>query len=208
MAMAGERDPVRFWRKLTARRWTTRRPSASAAAREALLDDSPAPERADRDAGSVPKPGWEVSGGRDTCCWPSGTAAGSPARRRRSRRRRPSWLAGRGKKRSRMGEAVARAVPVPDPFYRPGATGSCAGSRRSVRKIDLGVLASARGRVARPLGDGRRNRQRSPRNSRRGQAILRQTCRVPAETMASRRGASDGRRDPSRLARFRERAHQ
>lgn len=141
MAMAAERDPVRFWTKLT-RVLNDPPTELPRSAREALLRDFPdsgsPPElrfRSEVGMGSLGKPRYvalvEWEGG-----WIAreAKAVAPPA---------TDWLVGRRERRSRMSEAAARAVRCPDPFYRPGRDWVVRRLAPQCSRIDLGVLATS-----------------------------------------------------------------
>ena len=140
LAMAAERNPVRFWAKLTA---VLDDPPADPpkAARDALFQDLPVPDLAPElrfrrrvGMGSLGRPRYvalaEWCGGwiaRET------KTVAPPA---------TAWAAGVAKNTSRMAEAVGRAVRCPDPFYRPGAEWVARRLAPHCSRIDLGLVAS------------------------------------------------------------------
>jgi hypothetical protein len=141
MAMAAERNPVRFWTKLT-RVLADPPADPPAAALTALLRDFPDSGalaeirfRPEVGMGSLGKPRYvaiaEWNGG-----WIAreAKAVAPPA---------TDWLAGSTKRRSCMGEAAASAVRCPDPFYRPGRDWVVRRLAPQCSKIDLGVLATS-----------------------------------------------------------------
>src|SRR5262245_29057324 len=141
LAMAGERDPIRFWKKLTA---VLDEPPARppAAAREVLTQALPEPGlstqvrfRAGAGMGSLGRPRYVMFAG-----WRGGRVA------REAKAAAPpatAWAAGRGGRASRMAEAVAGAVRSPAPFYRPGADWVVRRLAPQCSRIDIGLLASA-----------------------------------------------------------------
>jgi uncharacterized protein DUF2252 len=141
MALDAERDPVRFWKKLTR---LLSNPSAEPPdiARDALLRDFPnldaTPElrvRPEVGMGSLGKPRYvalaEWNGG-----WVAreAKAVAPPA---------TDWLAGRSEKRSVMEEVAARAIRCPDPFYRPGRDWVVRRLAPHCSKIELAIVASS-----------------------------------------------------------------
>jgi len=140
-ATAAERDPVRFWDKLT-RVLADPPAEPPPGARRALLcdfpDSHPAPEirfRPEIGMGSLGKPRYvalaEWMGG-----WIAreAKAVAPPA---------TDWLAGRMERHSRMSEVAASAVRCPDPFYRLGRDWVVRRLAPHCSKIDLGVLATS-----------------------------------------------------------------
>ena len=140
MAMAANRDPVEFWRKLTKLLGT---PAADppAAARAALTDSLPAadlvPEFRRR-----PRVGVGSLGKRRYVAlaqWGGGWVA------REAKAVAPpatGWAAGDARP-SRMAEAVAGAKRCPDPFYAPGPEWVARRLAPRCSRVELGDLATA-----------------------------------------------------------------
>jgi hypothetical protein len=141
LAMTAEREPVKFWAKLTA---LLDDPVAKppADAREELTRAMPAPGlsteirfRPMTGMGSLGRPRYVMltqwSGG-----WIAreAKAVAPPA---------TAWAAGRSGKASLMAEAVARAVRSPDPCYLPGADWVVRRLAPRCSRIELEHLASA-----------------------------------------------------------------
>jgi hypothetical protein len=141
LAMAAERDPVRFWTKLT-RLLNDPPAEPPRSARVALLNDFAASGRTpdlrfrpEVGMGSLGKPRFvalaESNGG-----WIAreAKAVAPPA---------TDWFAGQARRRSRMNEAAANAIRSPDPFYRAGSDWVIRRLAPQCSKIDLGVLATS-----------------------------------------------------------------
>jgi hypothetical protein len=140
MATANERDPGRFWAKLTA---VLADPPADPppAAREALSQDLPDPRLSTElrfrpcvGMGSLGKPRYVA-----LADWCGGWIA------REAKSVTPpatTWAAGIAPGPSRMAEAVRRAIRCPDPFYRPGPQWVARRLAPWSSRIELGEVAS------------------------------------------------------------------
>jgi Uncharacterized protein conserved in bacteria (DUF2252) len=141
LATAAEREPVRFWKKLTAMLdEPPARPPASAG--EALTRSLPAAGlsiqvrfRPEVGMGSLGRPRYvmlaEWAGG-----WVAreAKAVAPPA---------TAWAAGRTEQSSSMAQTANRAVRCPDPFYLPGPEWVVRRLAPECARIDIGLLACA-----------------------------------------------------------------
>ncbi len=140
LAMAGERKPVRFWKKLTA---LLDEPAARLPATARAILTKALPEaglatqvrfRAGVGMGSLGRPRYVM-----LAEWTGGWVA------REAKAVVPpatAWAGGSGKS-SRMAELVACAVRAPDPFYQPGSHWVVRRLAPQCSRIEIGLLASA-----------------------------------------------------------------